>query len=219
MEKRNKQRHPRRIPVRFWKPDDSHPYPGYTMNISPGGMFIGTHSPQPPGTRLRVEVLDPRKRIELESVVTHARRVPHYLRQVEVAGMGVRFLSGEELVARLLPEEEAPPSDVASGAGETTEYALHFKSREEFEQVFRRDISQGGLFIPTDRLAPLDTLITVEIHLPGDPVEPIRLPARVVRRFSEKGSRRSGATTGLAVAFTEPEAAAATLRRVMERLS
>jgi hypothetical protein len=78
-------------------------YPGYTTNISTTGMFLATNSPQPPGTRLRVEVIDGLHGFMVEGVVAHARKVRGDMMRINHPGMGIRFLSVEELVRELIP--------------------------------------------------------------------------------------------------------------------
>jgi Tfp pilus assembly protein PilZ len=65
-------------------------------------MFIGTRSPMPSGTRVRIEVLGEHG-FMIEGVVAHARKVRGELARITQTGMGVRFLSVEELVRDLLP--------------------------------------------------------------------------------------------------------------------
>jgi len=107
-------RRPRRVQVQFWKRGEPHAYPGYTTNISLTGMFIGTNSPLPPGTRLRVEVLEGNRGFMVEGVVAHARKVRGEMMRLSQPGMGVRFLSVEDLVRELVPagygHEDLPPA-------------------------------------------------------------------------------------------------------------
>jgi Tfp pilus assembly protein PilZ len=90
------------VSVQFWKQGEPHPYPGFTTNISMTGMFIGTRSPMPSGTRVRIEVLGEHG-FMIEGVVAHARKIRGELARIAQAGMGVRFLSVEDLVRELLP--------------------------------------------------------------------------------------------------------------------
>lgn len=94
-------------------------FPGYTTNISTTGMFLATNSPQPPGTRLRVEVLEGDRGFILEGVVAHARKTRSDLMRLSHPGMGIRFLTVEELVRELIPvipgeSEPIPEAPAAS---------------------------------------------------------------------------------------------------------
>jgi Tfp pilus assembly protein PilZ len=103
MSRRISPRRHRRVQVQFWKRDEPHAYPGYTTNISMTGMFVATQSPYPPGTRLRIEVLEGERGFVVEGMVAHARKVRGEMMRLSQPGMGVRFLSVEELVRELIP--------------------------------------------------------------------------------------------------------------------
>lgn len=89
--------------MQFWKRGEPHAYPGYTTNISLTGMFIGTRNPLPPGTRLRIEVLEGDRGFMVEGVVAHSRQIRGEMMRLTQPGMGVRFLSVEDLVRELVP--------------------------------------------------------------------------------------------------------------------
>ena len=115
MTRRRSLRRHRRLQVHFWRRGDPQAYVGYTTNISLTGMFLATNSPQPPGTRLRVEVTDGARGFVVEGVVAHARKVRSDMVRMSQPGMGVRFLPVEELVRELVPigpgEVEEIPDD------------------------------------------------------------------------------------------------------------
>ncbi|MES1242118.1 MAG: PilZ domain-containing protein [Acidobacteriota bacterium] len=124
MTRRISPRRPRRVQVQFWKRDEPHAYPGYTTNISMTGMFVATRSPYPPGTRLRIEVLEGERGFVIEGMVAHARKVRGELMRLSTPGMGVRFMTVEELVRELIPTahgiENLPAAPMApQGVAET----------------------------------------------------------------------------------------------------
>ena len=94
----------RRLPVRLWRPGEERSITGYTTNISTTGMFVVSHQPFPKGTRIRVEVLDPRSGFVVEAEVAHAHKVSLDLSALGPSGMGVRFLPIESLVRELFPQ-------------------------------------------------------------------------------------------------------------------
>lgn len=102
--------------VQFWRRGEAQAYAGYTTNISTTGMFVATNSPQPPGARLRIEVMDGSHDFVVEGVVAHARKVRGDMTRISHPGMGIRFLSVEELVRELIPvlpgeSEEIPEAE------------------------------------------------------------------------------------------------------------
>jgi hypothetical protein len=108
-------RRARRVQVQFWKQGDPHSYPGYTTNISTTGMFLATRSPFPQGTRLRIEVLERDRGFMVEGVVAHARKVRGELMRVTLPGMGIRFLSVDELVREMFPAVQWGEEDIPAG--------------------------------------------------------------------------------------------------------
>jgi Tfp pilus assembly protein PilZ len=229
--------------VNFWKQGEPTSYIGYTTNISMTGMFIATNSPLPSGVRVRIEIVDRDRGFMVEGVVAHARKIRGELARISQSGMGVRFLSVEELVRELIPAvfgqtEEIPrdldrgsvaPSEGPSGEPEppmehaapppptpvapspepkppepfppaaaapfTPEklvapvtasggsFSVSFSSTDEFMEVYRRDILQGGLFVSTRYPARLQETVLVELHPPIPTAEPLTVRARVVQRF------------------------------------
>jgi hypothetical protein len=103
MTRRRSVRKPRRVQVQFWRRGEAQASPGYTTNISTTGMFLATTSPQPPGTRLRIEVMDGSHGFIVEGLVVHARKVRGDMMRITHPGMGIRFLSVAELVRELIP--------------------------------------------------------------------------------------------------------------------
>jgi Tfp pilus assembly protein PilZ len=221
-------RRARRVQVHFWRRGESTSYAGYTTNISMTGMYIATNSPMSQGSRIRIEVVDQDRGFMVEGVVAHARKIRADLARINQSGMGIRFLSVEELVRELIPTAygqtdeipglsrvpapppepvqtaplpsppspepprpaapppppapaSAPPRPPAGTGGGT--FAVRFEGPEEFLEVFRRDIRQGGLFVSTLFPARVQESVLVELHLPLPGSEPVLLRARVVQRF------------------------------------
>ena len=224
--RRNLRRH-RRLQVHFWRQGESRAYPGYTTNISLTGMFLATNSPQPPGTRLRIEVSDGARGFVVEGVVAHARKVRSDMIRMSQPGMGVRFLPVEELVRELVPigpgemEEiddpfdpapvepvepveptpPPPPPQTPSPAAPPRAsqapipapsqgmgvFSVQFLSPQDFLEVYRRDIVNGGLFVSTRYPGRLQEIVQIELHLPLPSVDPVAVRARVVQRFDPQG--------------------------------
>ncbi|HKH47922.1 MAG TPA: PilZ domain-containing protein [Thermoanaerobaculia bacterium] len=115
MTRRRAVRRPRRVQIQFWKRGEPHVYPGYTTNISTTGMFLATNSPQPPGTRLRIEVLEGDRGFMLEGMVAHARKIRGDMMRMSQPGMGVRFLAVEDLVRELIPVLPGETEEIPTG--------------------------------------------------------------------------------------------------------
>lgn len=282
MSRRRATRRARRVQVNFLKQGEPTSYVGYTTNISTTGMFVATNSPMPSGTRVRVEVVDRDRGFVVEGVVAHARKVRAELASITQSGMGVRFLSVEELVRELIPAaygqtEEIPhnadrgsystspnlhaepdvpelsvapappepppapplPREPSRTPGRTPvstpltpphmatpiaatggSFSVRFSGPEEFLEVFRRDIMQGGLFVSTRFPARLQEMVSVELHPPVAFAEPVLIRARVVQRF-EPGNDATGSPNllaGMGLELVDLPALVKRLQPIVQRL-
>ena len=86
MERREKERRPRRVRVQFWKRGKTKRYRGYSANISIGGMYIDTNNLVPSGSRIRLEIGAGEQTFMAEAVVA---RVNKSLQTLRPSGMGV----------------------------------------------------------------------------------------------------------------------------------
>lgn len=278
MSRRRAARRARRVQVHFWKQGEPTSYVGYTTNISMTGMFIATNSPMPPASRVRVEVIDRDRGFMVEGIVAHARKIRGELARVSQSGMGVRFLSVEELVRELIPAaygqtEEIPQNtdrgsfSVAGGvsapeleplmappveepalappplppapvrpplqepvrpapappappiAGSGGAFSVSFSSVDEFLEVYRRDILQGGLFVSTRYPGRLQETVTVELHPPLPFAEPLLVRARVVQRFDPGSDPNSpNLLSGMGLELIDLPALVEKLQPVVQRM-
>jgi Tfp pilus assembly protein PilZ len=270
MSRRRAVRRARRVQVHFWKRGEPTSYIGYTTNISMTGMFIATNSPVPQGSRIRIEVMDQNRGFMVEGVVAHARKMRGDLARLNQSGMGVRFLSVEELVRELIPAaygkteeipsgpqtpepipeipeipelpraappppppdlfrslappvppqpEAAPPrSPIGTGGGT---FSIRFDGPEEFLEVFRRDIRQGGLFVSTLYPARLQDSVLVELHPPLPGGEPVLIRARVVQRFEPQARDQAAGVnllSGMGLELLDLPAVIQKLQPIVDRL-
>lgn len=103
-ERRRDRRWPRQLDVRFWKQgEEGQGNRAISTNVSRTGIFVRTQQVLPSGTRLRLVVGHSGHDFTVEGVVMRALRAPAHLQAVMPSGMGVRFLSAEELLEELLP--------------------------------------------------------------------------------------------------------------------
>lgn len=276
MSRRRAVRRPRRVQVHFWKKGEPTSYVGYTTNISMTGMFVATNSPLPPGSRLRVEIVDRDRGFMVEGVVAHARKVRGDLARISQSGMGVRFLNVEELIRELIPTaygeteeipassspsspvtqpvtlvpprapEPPPPSTPSNTAPEPVQapapappprpapaapsppitatggvFTVRFEGPDEFLEVYRRDILQGGLFVSTLFPARLQEFVHVELQPPLPGAEPVLVRARVVQRFEPNPGDLSGPNllAGMGLELLDLPAVLERLRPAIDRMS
>jgi len=230
MNRRRSERVPRRVEVQFWQVGQKI-HRGYSTNISASGMHISTANPLQPQVRLRIEVIHGERGFLIEGVVAHRKAVHPELLKVTPAGMGVRFLSPDELIREIFPATAGGAAGAAAGQGtpdreaieEPTQedfrtFAVRFASAKDFLAAYERDIVNGGLFVATSRPGRMRELVRIEIHPPGPSPSPVLIPARVVQRFEpEPGS--GAILVGMAVELLDLPAALARLRPIADRLA
>lgn len=181
-DRRHHDRRPYRLQVYFWERDSEKRSLGYTVNVSRSGMYITTNRVLARGTRIRTELRAGNGRgVMAEAVVA---RVERSLNQLRPDAMGVRFLTTKELLSEIVPELGSKPARHEESAPEGV-YRLHFQDRQQFLAAFERDLSTGGLFVPSQEPATLNDVVTVEIRVAEAP--PVRFQARVVHRAEPSG--------------------------------
>jgi hypothetical protein len=152
-----------------------------------------------------------------EGVVARSLKVAHGLGGVKKPGIGVRFLGVGELLGEVVPElrqrddlEEspAPPRDGV--------YRVVFPDDETYREAFSRDMTTGGLFVPTPYPAKLHSTIEVEVSIEGSQKVPARVQALVVHCFDPQGLE-GGANlmAGMGVEFVHHQAAVADLAKLL----
>ena len=200
-ERRRARRFAKRSRVRYWLGDDPKARNAFINDISASGVFIVTPYPVERGTELRLEIVEDDKVLKFEAVVARRVWVAPDLRKIGPTGMGVRFLTPDELVQRLK----------SRGAGRTPTprredgvFRLILEDDRDLLASYAKELSQGGLYIPTDEPPALNDEIVVEFVLPDGAGEPIRAQATVVQRIPP-GQQAGGLPAGIAVIFDGAE--------------
>lgn len=224
-ERREERRHPRRLRVRFWPRGEETPVSGLTGNLSRSGAFLTAPKVLARGTRLLLELPAGDGPVLIEGEVAHAHRIPVDLRSLGTSGMGVRFLSPEELVGPLLPVD----AEKDGAAGESSEraaldagegsrvYAVGFPGVREFLECYERDLVNGGLFLRTERPQPRGSVVDLRFRLPEEAGEAESLEARgrVVQVVEPGDGAGEG---GMGLELLDLETLLERLRPVAERL-
>ncbi len=179
MERREEERRPRRVQIRYWPQRAEKSFRGYSANISMSGMYIDTSHLVPQGTRIRLEVCSPETGFMIEAVVTRVNKSKQMLRP---SGLGVRFLAVDELLGELMPGINAVQEGEEASLPPGT-FRLVFADQQQFFAAYERDLSTGGLFIPTDEPAAINEVVTILMSVAEPGVEPISFQARVVHRL------------------------------------
>ena len=118
MDRRKSRRWPRQLDIRFWaREGEDKPHRAVASNVSLTGIFVRTSAVFKAGTRIRLEVLYGGRSFMTEVVVARAIKTPSHFQTVKPSGMGMRFMSSEELVRELLP---GLPGEAASSSAPTS---------------------------------------------------------------------------------------------------
>lgn len=82
------------------------------------------------------------------------------------------------------------------------EFKVRFGSYDEFFSQYTENISQGGLFIRTERVREVDQVIRLWLQLPGGPDE-VEILGRVAHVRSPAEAAAEGKTPGMGIEFLE----------------
>jgi len=97
---------------------------------------------------------------------------------------------------------------------------MRFSDPNEFLEVYRRDILQGGLFLSTRYPARLQETVNVELYPPIAFAEPVLIRARVVHRV-DPGSEATGSPNllaGMGLELIDLPALVERLQPIVQRL-
>jgi hypothetical protein len=188
MEKRRHRRYSRRFRVRFGEKSLSQQ--GFTSDVSATGMFVVTTPVPKLGTRVHVEVtMDNERMLYFEGLVARMALVAPELRSVMKGGFGLRFLSGAELMAEMVPHLRDPKRLV-----------LTYVTAEQLHEAFEKELKRGGAFLWSQAEYAANSIVNVEIDAPFAGRQ-LAFEARVVHVLPENGR------FGLALMFLDPNAA------------
>jgi len=165
------------VQVQFWRRGEAQSFPGYTTNISTTGMFLATTGPQPPGTRLRIEVMDGHHGFMVEGLVVHARKVRGDMMRLTHPGMGIRFLSVGELVRELIPvlsgETEEIPEEARLWGEEGSPSLGAPVTKTQPVRLDEPPPAEPGRPAPPPVAPPPGRPITTDVRLSGTQPKPV----------------------------------------------
>jgi len=97
---------------------------------------------------------------------------------------------------------DGPVKDTRYRPRHVAEFKVRFKSYDEFFSQYTENISQGGLFIRTDRVREVDQVIRLWLQLPGGPDE-VEILGRVAHVRPPAEAAAEGKTPGMGIEFLE----------------
>jgi hypothetical protein len=154
VDRRKHRRYAKRLKIRFGEKGFNHA--GLTSDISASGLFVITVNMIKPSTRLHLEVTTPEDTLfYIEGVVVRLAVVPPELRQAMKGGFGLRFLSGTEMMAELVPHLK-----------DRAQLSLCYDNVEALKKAWEAELKRGGALARSDKSYAMDSIVTVEIDLP-----------------------------------------------------
>jgi hypothetical protein len=143
--------------------------------------------------------MDNERMLYFEGLVARMTLVAPELRSVMKGGFGVRFLTGAELMAELVPHLRDP-----------RRLQLTYTSAEMLHEAFEKKLKRGGVFVWSPNEHAVSSIVNIEI----DAVfcgRQLAFEARVVHVVPEPGRY------GMALMFLDPNAALAGISGLLGR--
>ncbi len=197
MEKRRHRRYTRRFKVRFG--EKTFTQTGFTSDVSATGLFVVTNATMHLNTRVHVEVnIDAERQLFFEGIVARLAIVSPELRQIMKGGFGMRFLTGAELMAEMVPHLK-----------DKTRCVLTYATQAAFAESYEKELKRGGGFVWAEKSHPVNSIINLEIDAPFIG-RLLAFEARVVHVMPGPNN-----TFGTALMFIDPASALQSLQSLL----
>jgi len=190
-------------------------YKEYTANISKGGLFIKTKNPLPPQSVIEVKLFLPDEKNPVSAVgeVVHTI-TPEFAREKGWdSGIGVQLIDFEETVQKRLEkyihqQASEKPSvilDRRRHSRSVIRMKVRFPDLTTLLENYAKDLSQGGIFIPTNDPKPIGIVINLTLIHPetGEEVELLGEVVRVVTEGEARENKDQKLTPGMGVKFID----------------
>jgi uncharacterized protein (TIGR02266 family) len=83
-------------------------------------------------------------------------------------------------------------------------FKVRYQTMDDLVVAYSGNLSRGGLFLSTDKLLPLGSVVRIQLELPDGGPE-IQVPCRVAFLRDRAEAERSGAPSGMGVKFIDPD--------------
>jgi uncharacterized protein (TIGR02266 family) len=193
-----------------------------TRELARDGVFIRCLEPPALGTPVRLKLYLPgsREAAQASGVVSElapAGMEPGFWAHFVEAGPRERKLIEETMARRERASQSTPIGAIAvqpEGEDEldedprrafrryNTRFAVRFSTVQDFVLEYAANISAGGVFVHTPEPPPLQTVVNIEMELPGSDV-PVPAKGMVVHRVTAEDAAQRGTLPGMGVQFVE----------------
>ena len=187
-----------------------------TRELSRGGVFVCCLQPPEVGARIAIKLYLPgvRDGVQAQAVVRElaapGREAGFWAEFVVLGGAEQKHIA--EAIDRRNRAAEAMPIGAVALQPEAEDprrafprvsarFAVRFATVEDFVLEYAANISAGGVFVQTNDPPPLETVVKVEMELPGS--GPVQARGRVVHRVSLEDGAKRGTPPGMGVQFID----------------
>lgn len=193
-----------------------------TRELGRDGVFIRCLEPPALGTPVRLKLYLPgsREAAQASGVVRElapAGMEPGFWAHFVEAGPRERKLIEDTIARRERASQSTPIGAIAVQPEEldeleddprrafrryNTRFAVRFSTVQDFVLEYAANISAGGVFVHTLEPPPLQTVVSIEMELPGSDV-PVPAKGMVVHRVTAEDAAQRGTLPGMGVQFVE----------------
>jgi len=201
-----------------------------TRELSRDGVYVRCLQPPPEGAEIELKLYLPGTRAGLEAVAKVREVAPsgkeqgfwaeftHMAEEDRSAITGVlerRARAAEATpigTVALQPYPSVPPASSVQPAEDPrrafpryeARFAVRFATVQDFVLEYAANISAGGVFVCSEDPPEMDSVVKVEMELPGGG-PPVQASGVVVHRVTKEQARQRGTTAGVGVQFVDSD--------------
>jgi uncharacterized protein (TIGR02266 family) len=188
-----------------------------TRELSDAGVLVRCIEPPPPGTALEIRLYLPgaKQAMQLTGVIREhsPANEPGFWAEFIDLSEGYRTQIRDVISRRERASASVPIGVIAlhphsdprrSFPRFNARFAVRFATVQDFVLEYAANISAGGVFVHTENPPPLNTVVQVEMELPGARAG---VPARamVVHRVTRQEAAQRGTLAGMGVQFMDAD--------------
>ena len=190
-----------------------------TRELSARGVFVRCLEPPAQGTSISMKLYLPGRRdgLEVSGVVREVMSGGDagFWAEFERLGPAEEREIGEMLARRERAASAKPIGSIAVQPLQTddarrsfprvqTRFAVRFGTVQDFVLEYAANISAGGVFVQSEEPLPLNSIVRVEMELPGGG-PPVPARAVVVHRVTREEANQRGVLAGMGVQFMDAD--------------
>jgi len=198
--RRKQSRLSKRVPIRFGPDSPSHL--GFSRNLSLDGLEIVARIGFNPQTTLHLEIAPEREIFRMEGIVCWSSTDLPSFKQRLNQSMGLELINAHRDYENYIVECVGAFCDQRHEPRFSKVFKVIFKSTAEVLETYTRDISNGGLFVASEEMPQLNSMVDVQIIVP-DPMRIIHCIGRVVHIIDAPSAEKLLLDPGFGIQFVQ----------------